>query len=313
MKDNIPKKIENVHIKVLPDYSDEDYADSAEDALIELFSNHAQDQKSAREKILNENPSWPLLYHLSPKRASLLDWYEFKKGASVLEVGSGCGAITETLVKNDIELTSLELTKKRSLINAHRNRKARNLEIVVGNIDSYENKSSHDYVICVGVLEYAGSFIKTEQPYFDFVKTLYRCLNKKGTLLLAIENRLGLKYWAGAKEDHTQSYFEGLNGYPGKKKVQTFGKKELQNLLLSVGFSNTRFYYPFPDYKLPSMVYSDDYYPGNGAYFPIERLPTPTLDRRREYLFSEQVAMLQIEKNGLFPDMSNSFLIEATV
>lgn len=313
MKHNIPKNIENVQIKVLPGYNDEDYADSAEDTLLELFSNHDHNQQAAREKILNKDPSWPLLYHLSPQRASLLDWYVFKKNASVLEVGSGCGAITEALVEKDIELTSIELTKKRSLINAHRNRKAKNLDIVVGNIDSYKTKAAHDYVVCVGVLEYAGSFIRSDQPYFDFAKTLFKYLVSEGTLLLAIENRLGLKYWAGAKEDHTQSYFDGLNGYPGEKKVQTFGKKELEDLLLSAGFSSTKFYYPFPDYKLPSMVYSEDYHPGKGALFPIERLPTPTLDRGREYLFSEQAAMLQIEKNGLFPDLSNSFLVEATV
>ena len=30
---------------------------------------------------------------------------------------------------------------------------------------------------------------------------------------MAIENKLGLKYWSGCKEDHTGRYFEGVSKY----------------------------------------------------------------------------------------------------
>ena len=131
-------------------------------------------------------------------------------------------------------------------------------------------------------------------------------------MLLAIENRFGLKYWTGAKEDHVHTFFEGHNGYPGKKRVQTFGKKELHELFINSGFNNTYFYYPFPDYKTPSFVYSDDFYPGNGTNFPLRRLPTTTLDRGREHFYSEQLSMKYVEANDLFRDFSNSFLVEAS-
>ena len=39
------------------------------------------------EKILAEDDRWPVLYHFSPVRQNILEWYPFKKDASVLEIG----------------------------------------------------------------------------------------------------------------------------------------------------------------------------------------------------------------------------------
>jgi len=309
--DKLPKKIDKVVIEVIDNHPEEPYSDhEAEDKLLELFSGSESEKK--RKKILASNPTWPIYYHLTPKRGNLIRWYEFEANATVLEVGAGCGAITEELVNRNLQVVALELTRKRALINAHRNHSADNLKMVVGNLDTYKPKSQFDYVICVGVLEYAGTFYHSHTPYADFLKSMYAVLKPGGKLLLAIENRFGLKYWAGAKEDHAHTFFEGHNGYPGHKKVQTFGRKELEQLLLESGFKKTDFYYPFPDYKNPSFVYSDSFYPGKGTNFPLGSLPTTTLDRPRETFFSEQSIMRYIEANGLFPDFSNSFLVEGT-
>ena len=54
-------------------------------------------------------------------------------------------------------------------------------------------------------------------------------LSENGKLFIAIENRFGLKYWAGAREDHTGNYFESLEGYFGNERVKTFSKKELNS------------------------------------------------------------------------------------
>ena len=56
------------------------------------------------EKILAEDDRWPGLYHFSPVRQNILGWYPFKKDASVLEIGAGCGAISGVLCRNEIEL-----------------------------------------------------------------------------------------------------------------------------------------------------------------------------------------------------------------
>lgn len=46
------------------------------------------------DRIIREDKRWPVLYHFSPIRQNIVEWYPFKKDASVLEIGAGCGAIT---------------------------------------------------------------------------------------------------------------------------------------------------------------------------------------------------------------------------
>jgi SAM-dependent methyltransferase len=278
--------------------------------LLELFA--SDDAAARRAAVLAEHPPWPLYYHLTPRRGTLLRWYDFAPGSRVLEVGAGPGAITEVLVEKPVEVTALELTERRSLINAHRNRGADNLTILVGNVQSYEPAVKFDYIVCVGVLEYATTFLDSDSPHLDFLRILAGMLQPEGTLLLAIENRLGLKYWAGAREDHTGRFFDGLNGYPGSERVETFGREELLALLQAAGLHRCYFYYPFPDYKAPLIIYSDEFHPGRHAQFPLGLLPTPTPDREREVLLSEQDLMRHLERNGLFPQFSNSFLVEAS-
>lgn len=290
------------------EYSD---GDEVEDYLLKLFSEGLTDTK--RRSILNSNPPWPVRYHLAYERKNLLGWYPFKKGSRVLEVGAGCGSITESLVENDgISVVANELSERRARIIAERNKNVSNLEVVVGNLYDYRPKQKFDYVVCVGVFEYAGSFIEAENPYEAFLTSLSSFLKPGGVLLLAIENQLGFKYLAGAREDHTGSYYDGVNDYPQEKAVRTFARPELQNRLTSAGYSSPYFYYPFPDYKLPFLIYSDDYCPGQeGVTFPKTLLPTPNPDQPRQFTFSEAGFMSILERNNMFREFSNSFLVEA--
>jgi 2-polyprenyl-3-methyl-5-hydroxy-6-metoxy-1,4-benzoquinol methylase len=301
-------KITRIKSEATQEYSD---GDRVETYLLNLFKKGLNDED--RRNILLSDPEWAIYYHLAYERKNLIGWYPFRSGSSVLEVGSGCGSITESLVENkDITIVSNELSERRAQINYYRNIEAHNLEIVVGNLNDYAPKNKFDYIVCVGVFEYAGMFINSKNPYEAFLEALARLLKPGGFLLLAIENQLGFKYLAGAKEDHTGSFMDGINDYPQKKAVRTFGKEELTNRLQSAGFRSSYFYYPYPDYKLPAVVYSDDYYPGkDDVRFPRVLLPTPNRDQPREYTFSEAAFLPIVERNNLFREFSNSFLVEA--
>ena len=158
--------------------------------------------------------AFPVLYHLSPVRENILSWYPFREGASALEIGAGPGAITSLLCRRCRKVTSVELSHRRARINYERNKACRNLTIMVGNLNDMRFEEPFDYVILNGVFEYAGSFTEGEDPYGTFLKRCAGYLKEDGLLLIAIENRLGLKYFAGAPEDHTDNYMEGLKGYP---------------------------------------------------------------------------------------------------
>ncbi len=81
-------------------------------------------------------------------------------------------------------------------------------------------------------------------------------------MLVAIENQYGLKYWCGMPEDHVGIPFEGINQYRDVERgVRTFSKTALDTLIKESGFHNTYFYYPYPDYKLPTVIYSQDVLP----------------------------------------------------
>lgn len=102
-------------------YSGEDiYTDGAvEDEMLEIVKNNP----IARfPQIIEEKKNWPIFYHLSPLRTNIIDWIPFQKTDKVLEIGSGCGAITGAVAKKAGQVVCIELSKKRSLVNAYRNK-----------------------------------------------------------------------------------------------------------------------------------------------------------------------------------------------
>ena len=277
-------------------YSDGDI----EDELLEIVKNH-----NDYSEILAKDNRWPILYHLSPIRQNIINWYPFKENASCLEIGGGCGAITGALCDSLKEVKVVELSKRRANINFERHKAYDNLEIIVANLNDIKFNQKFDYITLNGVLEYAGSFTKTNEPYKDFLKQIKKYLKQDGKLIIAIENRYGLKYFAGAREDHTANAFDGITGYDGIDSVKTFGKKELETLLLESGYPTQEFYYPHPDYKMPLEIYSNDHLPNAHTLLAS----APNFDYDRYDLFDETKAFKGIIENGQFEFFANSFLV----
>lgn len=290
-------------------YSGSDlYSDGKiEDTLLEIVKNN---DSTDYAEIIKKEKSWPVLYHLSDVRKNIINWFPFENGAEILEVGAGCGAITAALVEKDCQITAIDLSKRRSLINAYRNKEKDNLKIFVGNFNDIEKgiAKKFDYVTLIGVLEYAESYIKGERSADIFLEKIYGLLKENGRIIIAIENQIGLKYFAGCKEDHLGKFFEGIEGYPSGNGIRTYSKKALRQLLENNMFSDIEFYYPYPDYKLPNQIYSDDMLPGKGELVNNAR----NFDAPRMNLFDESKAWDTIIEAGLFPEFSNSFLVVAT-
>ncbi|MBR4808430.1 MAG: glycosyltransferase, partial [Lachnospiraceae bacterium] len=122
--------------------------------------------------------------------------------------------------------------------------------------------------------------------------------------IIAIENRFGLKYWEGAKEDHTGGFFEGLEGYSEEKGVRTFSRTELEKLAENAGFKDKAFFYPYPDYKLPLMIFSDQRLPGVGEL----RSNIKNYDSEKMSLFDQGAVFDGIIENGKFDFFANSYV-----
>lgn len=275
-----------------------------EDQLLELVTKYKESEYNA---VIAQLKSWPILYHLSHIRKNIVEWLPIAKEDTVLEIGAGCGAISGQLAAMAKQLTCLELSKKRSLINAQRNHQRENIEIIVGNFEDIEGKltNKYDYVVLIGVLEYAASYVKAANPYVEMLKKADEHLTPQGKIVVAIENRLGLKYWAGCKEDHLGEYYKGLEGYQDSAGVRTFSKNELQSLIYEAGLKHMKFYYPYPDYKLPSAIYSAE-------RLPLKNELTENLrnfDYGRIVSFDERLVYNTLIDNQAFEMFSNSFLI----
>lgn len=285
-------------------YCGEDlYSDGEiEDELLSIVQNQTD-----YSKVITEKGSWPILYHLSEIRENVLSWYPFEKGASVLEVGAGCGAVTGALLQRCGKVVSVDLSKKRSLINAYRHKDAENLEIKVGNFQDVKKniKEKFDYITLIGVFEYANLYIDGDDSATDFLKLIFDLLKPNGKIIIAIENRLGLKYFAGCKEDHLGQYFVGIENNYDDKGVKTYSKKELENIFESCGCKDYQFFYPYPDYKLPEVIYSDEVQPKKGELINNMR----NFDADRLVLFDESAAFDGILEAGLFAEFSNSYII----
>lgn len=257
------------------------------------------------ESCLLKEHSWEILYHLSKIRENILEWYPFDADASLLEIGAGCGALTGLFCRKVNRVVAVELSEREAAVNQERNKKYGNLTVINDNFFSIPIKEKFDYVTIIGAFGCAGRYDTSEDPYMEMLKKARACLKPGGKLFLAVENRYGLKYFAGAKEDYTGRCFDGLENYVAAGDVRTFSHKTLDKMLLAAGFSENKFYYPMQDDKLPSEIYSDESLPSFGSL----RYPCVAYDRDRYELLDERLVFDSICQDEMFADFANSFLV----
>ncbi len=290
-------------------YADDDvYSEGdIENEVVGLIANNEPEDYT---DAIFDNFSWSSFYHLTPIRRNILNWYPFDPDSDILEIGCGLGAITGMLCDIAKSVTCVELSKRRATGALLRCRHKTNLEIIVGNLNDIRFEKKFDYITLIGVLEYQGTCTDSDDPYTDFLKKIRSLLKPGGKLLIAIENRFGLKYWVGAHEDHTGVPFDGINDYSlSKSAIRTFSHRDLKELVKASGFKHSYFYYPMPDYKLPKVIYSQDQTPEDGNMHNMRPYYIPDA---KSVIANEAALWHDIVKNGSFSFFANSFLVECS-
>ena len=291
------------------------YSDGVEveDRLYDIVAG-AQDRSTFSSELAGSITDWPTEYHLSRFRHGLLRPLGIPAGSKVLELGCGCGAITRYLGEIGADVVAVEGSLPRARVAAERCRDLPNVRVFVDDLLQFETDERFDFVLLIGVLEYAAVFSRQENPFTHYLHSVAGFLASGGRVVVAIENKLGLKYFNGCAEDHLGSRFFGIQDLYGPKTARTFGRRELIAQLSAAGLPNTYFYYPFPDYKLPSVVFSET------ALVDREFDAVDLLARchARDYTgspyrsFDDALAFSALYDNGLVADLSNSFLVVAT-
>lgn len=270
---------------------------SIEDELLRYYRDNDESININEEKFF---------YTTTNIRENIVNWYPFTKNDTILELGAGLGCVTGSLCKKAKKVISVEQSRRRAEVLYNRHKKYDNLEVHATNFKNLDLKEKVDYIVFIGVFEYTKMFYNCDDSFDRCLQDMKKYLKDDGKIIIAIENRYGMKYVFGGLEDHYRERYLGLKGYDDYD-IQTFGKEEITNLLERNGYDKIKFSYPFPDYKLPSIIYTDERLPLDTeiGQLPIYRhISDVYTDDYRKFV----KGFIDNKQFGFF---SNSFFIEA--
>ncbi|HJM37612.1 MAG TPA: methyltransferase domain-containing protein, partial [Acidimicrobiales bacterium] len=265
-------------------------------------------RSSASDFLASHITDWPSRYHLDRRRTNILRPINFDKSMRVLDVGAGTGVMSRYAAERGAEVVALEGDSMRAELASLRC-EGLNVDVRCGSVNDFDDSEGFDLILVIGVLEYA---INHPDGASGFLKKLSQLLNPDGTVVIAIENQMGLAYWMGANEDHLNKPWVGLEGYVSTNSVKTFSKPVLSSLLTDAGFRQQNWLYPFPDYKLPLTILSDRAYIENDRVDLIDQLVGTPVDRSRSGVlpfFDTRALHRQVIDSDMGQEMSNSFLV----
>ena len=255
-----------------------------------------------------------LLYHLGSARANIMRPFEPGLSGDILEVGSGCGAITRYLGECGANVLALEGRSGRAAIARARTLDLDNVVVLAEKFERFQCAHQFDVITLIGILENASQCMAGESPAQAMLARALSLLKPSGILIIAIENQLGLKYFAGAAEERFDQSMIGIEGRYRKGQPQTFGRKVLTDMLAQAGFAAQEFFAPFPDYKHPRSILTEQGFSNknfDAAAFAWQSVKHD-LQMPAYCNFSMELAWPAIFDNGLGLDVANSFLISAT-
>ena len=166
-----------------------------------------------------------------------------------------------------------------------------------------------DYIVVSDTFARVPAIFEGKAPYSQFFEKIKKHLKPKGHLILAVDNRYGLTYFAGSKERLTEKYFEGLEGYGHSEGVCTFSRDAVLSMAKEAGFAETKTYYPYPNYRYMTALYTDEHLPSPGELSKN----LCNYEEERAVLFDETAVFDGLIKEGKFQEFSNSYLFDLTL
>ena len=291
------------------------YADGAEDDVLAVLRS-VSDVTSGSVELSQRIVDWPTRYHFSYQRANLLRPLDIRPGMRVLDVGAGSGALARYVGEQGADVVALEGNPRRAEATAVRCADLPNVTVVAGALSDVDRAERFDLVLLVGVLEYSASAIGGAGGPAGMLERARSLLAPGGSVVVAIENQIGLKYLLGGREDHVGRPWVGVEGYAGPPGVRTWTRRELRRMLDDAGLDRQHWLAPFPDYKLPSVVVDERLYDEPDAPDLLDQLvlrPVVCLDQAPVRLADAAGAHRVFADAGLAADVANSFLVVAAV
>lgn len=242
--------------------------------------------------------------HYSHLRENLVSWLPFRGDEKVLEVGAECGALTGCLLKMAGSVTAIEESEEWNHMNAERHSYSENLSTLTGECRQLLQglQEKYDYIFLVS--DQARKYMKTDKEAVSFLQFIKEYLTENGSIVIAMPNRLGLKYWAGYAEDNYGVPFEGLEGYRHSDGIRTYSWKEWQKILSLAGDFSVNVFFPEPDCYYPMTIYSEERQPRSGEL----KQSSFNFDHIRVQLFEDSAVFDSIIQNELYREFADAFL-----
>ena len=258
-----------------------------------------------------ENITDKEMYHLSTQSQNIINWYPLKKEMKVLEVGGNLGELTGVLCEKCQEVVTIEPDIEKARLLAKRHETQENLEVVVGNFEdiSLEN-NKFDIITLIGVIPKIKQLMNRNYTLIECIQYLEQYLTEDGRFLIAVDNKFGLRYFAGNPENIFNQKFESLIGYSNRQeKVETFTKTTLEKQLQAKGYK-ANFYYPLPDYRLANVIFTDKELP---RYNSVDKYNSYYTEKS-DTIINEIDVFREILKTDeqMFPFFANSFFVEVS-
>jgi 2-polyprenyl-3-methyl-5-hydroxy-6-metoxy-1,4-benzoquinol methylase len=234
-----------------------------------------------------ERSPWLARIVTDPSRDLFFRLHPPVPGSHVLDIGAGWGQLTLPLAVANV-VTALEPTPERlAFIRAAAVQEgvADRMHFIQADFLELEFTARFDVVVCVGVLEWVPTYRQGDPRgvQVEFLKQVRKALSPDGILVLGIENRLGLKYLLGARDDHlgvpgvavldfpeADRRWRAMKGVP--LRILTHSRAELELLFAEAGLGGAAFHAALPDYKLPQTILAAgaefDRYLGDGGFVP---------------------------------------------
>lgn len=171
---------------------------------------------------------------------------------------------------------------------------------------SLYEQESYDIIVAVDVLEYA-------KDAAALLCQIRRLLKPDGKLLLAADNRLGIRYFCGDQDFFTNKNYDSIEDYRHllawereSMKGRTYAKAEISRFLEKAGFSGHRFFSVFPRISNPQLLLAEDYVPNEALDIRI----FPEYNSPDTVFLMEEELYPSLMDNHILHAMANGFFVE---
>jgi SAM-dependent methyltransferase len=205
-----------------------------------------------------------------PSRTAFFDPVLPPTDGVILDLGAGWGQTCRPLATQRRVVALEPVAERLAFIQAAARQDGveHNLHYIGADYFDVHFETKFSLICAIGVFEWVGAFQNTMDPQErqrQFLRKTRQDLATGGSLILGIENRLGLKYLLGCPDDHigvphiaslpavlARQRWHEARGQPLQS--FTYSLTELDQWLHAAGFAQVEFFAAFPDYKLPAKI-----------------------------------------------------------